>query len=524
MSLVANSQMSVAGDRAAHAPQPGARDCAAPVLSVRELTKRYGSHTALDRVSLDFHPGRIHVLFGENGAGKSTFITMLAGANLATSGELEMDGFRGVFQSVAQSRAHGIRAVFQEFSLVPQLSVAENIVLGEELVGAAGTLKRRAARDQALALIAELGFDLGVDACVGDLARGKQQMVEICKALRRPPRVLILDEPTASLSEHDAQSLFALVRRLKADGTAIVYITHRMHEIALLADEVTVLRDGRSIATVGADTPHDQLIELMTGRAVTSLFPPPGTHLGDVRLALRDLTLIAQPGVTQVKGVNLAVRAGEIVGIAGLVGCGKSEVGQACFGLRPVASGHIVLDDKPLRARHPADAIARGLWYSPADRKNDGLMQGCSAGENMALSGTLWGDMRGRLIRRRRERAVLERLSSRVAFAAERLDEPVGNFSGGNQQKVMLAKGLAQRIGVYVFDEPTVGVDVGARPAIYRYLSELAANGAAIVLVSSDLPELLGLTHRLLVMNDGRIVAEFQRDAFDERRILEKFF
>ena len=508
----------------ARAAAPARVDPAGPVLTVRELTKRYGSHVALDRVSLDIHPGRVHVLFGENGAGKSTFITLLAGANLASSGEVAIGDFRGVFDSVAQARAHGIRAVFQEFSLVPQLTVAENIVLGEEPVNGAGVLDRRAARTDAQTLIDKLGFDLSVDARVGTLPRGKQQMVEICKALRLRPRVLILDEPTASLSEHDAQSLFSLVRRLKSDGTAIVYITHRMHEIALLADEVTVLRDGKWIATVDADTSHDRLIELMTGRTVANLFPAQDHRIGPVRLEVRDLTLAAQPGITQVKHASLQVRAGEIVGIAGLVGCGKSEIGQACFGLRPVESGAMLLDNAPLAPRHPADAIVRGLWYSPADRKHDGLMLDRPAAENMALSGTLWGETRGVLLNAGREREVVTKLSARVAFDAARMHEPVGNFSGGNQQKVMLAKGLAQDIGVYVFDEPTVGVDVGARPAIYRYLSELAARGAAIVLVSSDLPELLGMCHRLLVMHDGEIVAAFDRDDFDEQRILEKFF
>jgi ribose transport system ATP-binding protein len=495
-----------------------------PVLRVRMLTKRYGAFVALDAVSIDFRPGRVHVLFGENGAGKSTFITMLAGANAATDGQLGIGDFEGAFASVAQARAHGIRAVFQEFSLVPQLTVAENIVLGEEPTLAAGLLDRRAARVQAEVLIAQLEFDLAADARVVDLPRGKQQMVEICKALRRRPRVLILDEPTASLSEHDAQSLFRLVHKLRDEGTAVIYITHRMHEITLLADEVSVLRDGKLIATVGADTPHDQLIELMTGRTVGDLFPEPDAALGPVRLQLRDLTLAPQPGVEQVRQVDLAVRAGEIVGIAGLVGCGKSELGQACFGLRPVAQGEILLDGAPLTPRHPADAIERGLWYSPADRKHDGLMLDRSAAENMSLSGTIWGEMKGVMLHPRLEKKALTRLSERVAFAARRMNEPVGNFSGGNQQKVLLAKGLAQAIGVYVFDEPTVGVDVGARPAIYHYLAELARGGAAIVLVSSDLPELFGMCHRLLVMHLGRIVAEFQRDEFDEQRILEKFF
>jgi ribose transport system ATP-binding protein len=385
-------------------------------------------------------------------------------------------------------------------------------------------LAKAQARSEARALIDRLGFALDADARVGQLARGKQQMVEICKALRRTPRVLILDEPTASLSEHDAQALFALVRRLKADGTAVVYITHRMHEIPALGDRVTVLRDGQQVATVAADTPEHRLIELMTGRTLANIYPPLAPVREQVRLAIEDLSLAPQPGHTTVRHASLQVRAGEIVGVAGLVGCGKSELAQACFGLKRLASGRITLDGDRVRFGHPADAIAAGLWYSPADRKQDGLALGLPAGDNMALSALRHGPLRGAWLRPRRERAHLQRLASMVDFAARRLHENAANFSGGNQQKVMLAKGLAQDIRVYVFDEPTVGVDVGAREAIYRCLADLSAAGAAILLVSSDLPELMGMTHRMLVMNEGRIGAQFERSDYDEHRILQQFF
>ncbi len=506
------------------AARPADLSAPAPTLRVLGLSKRYGQHLALDNVSLDLHAGEVHVLFGENGAGKSTLITMLAGAREPSSGHVEIGGHRGAFASVAQARGHGVRAVFQEFSLVPLLTVAENITLGEEPVRGAGLLDKGRARAEARALIERLGFALDPDARVGHLPRGKQQMVEICKALRRTPRVLILDEPTASLSEHDAQSLFALVRRLKADGAAIVYITHRMHEIPALGDRVTVLRDGQQVATVPADTPEQRLIELMTGRRLANIYPALPAAREQVRLSIEGVSLPSRPGRTTVREASLQVRAGEIVGVAGLVGCGKSELAQACFGLDRLAAGRIVLDGRTVQFRHPADAIAAGLWYSPADRKHEGLALGLPAGDNMALSGLRFGPVRGTWLRPRRERAHLNRLAARVDFAAPRLRENAANFSGGNQQKVMLAKGLAQDIGVYVFDEPTVGVDVGAREAIYRCLADLSGAGAAILLVSSDLPELMGMTHRMLVMNEGRISAEFQRADYDEHRILEKFF
>lgn len=493
-----------------------------PALRVRELSKRYGSHLALSPISLDFLRGRVHVLFGENGAGKSTLISMIAGANEPSSGTIEVDSHRGVFGSVNEARAHGVRAVFQEFSLIPHLTVAENITLGEEPTGRAGLLSRSAARVQARRVIDDLGFDLDPDAPVERLARGKQQMVEICKAVREEPQLLILDEPTASLSEHDTQALFALVARLRARGTSIVYITHRMHEIPQIGDEVTVLRDGRLVATVPADTPESKLVELMTGRALSDIYPAsvPVAPQAPVRLALHGVSTADD----SVLDASLEVRAGEIVGVAGLVGCGKSELAQACFGLQRIAAGELRVDGQVRRFRHPAEAIAGGVWYSPPDRKRDGLMMMRPARENIALSSLSFGELAGRMLRRRRESALVDQLSRKVDFPIGRVGESVANFSGGNQQKALLAKGLGQQVGVYLFDEPTVGVDMGARHAIYQYLAALGANGSAVLLVSSDLPELLGLSHRLLVMRGGRLTAEFRRDEFDERSILEQFF
>lgn len=514
MTLVAENRV---GPMAGEAIPAG--ECA---LRVHQLSKRYGSNLALSPTSLDFLRGRVHVLFGENGAGKSTLISMIAGANEPSSGTIETASHHGVFRSVSEARTHGVRAVFQEFSLIPYLTVAANIALGEEPTGPIGLLSPAAARAQAHRVIDELGFDLDPDTPVERLARGKQQMVEICKAVRQDPDVLILDEPTASLSEHDTKALFTLVARLRARGTAIVYITHRMHEIPLIGDDVTVLRDGRLVATVPADTPEAKLVELMTGRALSDIYPalPPVATQAAVRLALRGVSTAHE----SVVDATLDVRAGEIVGVAGLVGCGKSELAQVCFGLQRITSGEMLIDGQRRRFHHPADAIAAGVWYSPSDRKRDGLAMMRPARENISLSSLSFGHLAGRMLRRGRESELVGRLSRKVDFPTGRVGESVGNFSGGNQQKALLAKGLGQNVGVYLFDEPTVGVDMGARRAIYEYVAELSANGAAILLVSSDLPELLGLSHRLLVMRGGRLEAEFRRDEFDERRILEQFF
>lgn len=490
------------------------------VMSLRRLGKRYGTHWALKEISLEIMPAMVHVFFGENGAGKSTLISLLAGANQPTVGDISIGAHTGCFRSVNEARSHGVRAVFQEFSLVPNLSVADNIALGDEAAAWGGLLGKQQMRREAKALIARLGFDLNEQALVGDLPRGKQQMVEICKALRCVPKVLILDEPTASLSTHDTHALFALLAKLKEQGTAIIYITHRMEEIAALGDVVTVLRDGAWVASVPASTSETRLIELMSGRTLADLYPAPNTALGSVRLSISHLS--TQDGM--LSDVSLDVRAGEIVGVGGLVGCGKSELGQACFGLLGSTHGEICIDGKPVHFRHPAEAIAAGLWYSPPDRKRDGLSMMRSANENMLLSSLSFGPGRGIFLNRRAEEKASCYLSSKVDFPDNRLGEDVANFSGGNQQKVLLAKGLGQAIDVYIFDEPTVGVDVGARHAVYRYLSELSASGAAILLISSDLPELLGLSNRLLVMRGGHLVAQFERDNFEQHLILEQFF
>lgn len=511
----------------AHIHQPASQISAVKrdvVLSVHELSKRYGENVALAPVSLDFTAGEVHVLFGENGAGKSTLISMLAGANSPSGGTIEMGNLSGRFNSVGEARSYGVRAVFQEFSLIPHQSVAENIILGEEPVNSYGFLDKRSAICEVQALIDDLGFELDAHAKVASLTRGKQQMVEICKALRRRPKLLILDEPTASLSEHDSQALLELVLRLRDEGTSVIYVTHRMQEIPVVGDYITILRDGQFIDTVPADTDEDELIRLMTGRELSKIYPQPRADIGNVRLKLDNITTRRIPGHIQVHQASLSVRAGEIVGIAGLVGCGKSELAQACFGLHYLEEGTITVDGRSGRASHPSVAIANKLWYSPSDRRVDGLAMGRSCRENMSLSSYLFGPLRGGWVKRSAERELLTELSGRVDFDQRKLEDPVSNLSGGNQQKVLLTKAMAQDISVFVFDEPTVGVDVGACLSIYKALSDLSAKGAAILIASSNLTELMGLTHRMKIMSNGRFVAEFKREDYDEHKILEQFF
>ena len=496
-----------------------------PLLEMRSITKTFPGVKALDEVNLTVMPGEIHALVGENGAGKSTLMKVLSGVYPTGSyeGEIHYDGKLAQFRTIRESESVGIIIIHQELALIPLLSIAENLFLGNERA-AAGIVDWHETFAQTERHLARVGLSEPPSRLVGKIGVGKQQLVEIAKALAKDVRLLILDEPTASLSEHDSQILLDLVRRLKAQGTAIIYVTHRMHEIPAIGDRVTVLRDGQLIDTVPADTPEDDLIRLMTGRQMSKVYPEPCADLGDVRLRIDNVTTARQSGHVQVKGASLTVRAGEIVGIAGLVGCGKSELAQAAFGLHFLEEGSITVDGRTGRASHPSVAIRNKVWYLPSDRRLDGLSMMRSARENMALSSYCFGPLEGNWVKRSQETRILEELARHVDFDIGKLDDPVASLSGGNQQKVLLAKAMVQDISVYVLDEPTVGVDIGACLSIYRALAELSASGAAILIVSSNLPELMGLTHRLMVMSDGRFVAEFQRDEYDEHRILEQFF
>ena len=494
----------------------------APLLATVDLVKDYPGIRALDSVSFELAAGEVHVLFGENGAGKSTLISMLSGANRPTAGEIRMNGAPVTLGSVHEARARGISAVFQEFSLVPQLTVQENLFLGAEHA-TRGVLRKAEMRAEARRLLDDLGFRLDPHALVAHLTRAEQQMVEIAKAFRSDLSVLILDEPTASLTDHETDQLFALIERLTARGVGIVYITHRMAEIRRIGDRITVLRDGRYIATLAVeDATEDELVTLMTGREVGAIFPaldlpPPGEEVLRIEgLATRDGT---------VADATLAVRRGEIVGLAGLVGSGKSEVMQAAFGALPVAAGAVRYKGQDIRGISPKKAIRAGFLYLPADRRGEGLMMMRPVRENMslaALDARPFG--RGPFLDRAGEARRVAELAERFNLSPRRPEQAVDHFSGGNQQKAMLARSLTRQFDLIVFDEPTVGVDVGTRAAIYAFIVDLARAGTAVVLISSDLPEILHLTTRALVLHRGRVQAEFAGAEITEAAILANFF
>lgn len=496
-------------------------DRAPPVLEALAVAKEYAGARALDGVDFELRGGEVHVLFGENGAGKSTLISILAGARKPSAGRIRFRGRAVRLDSVHDARQLGIRAVFQEFSLVPQMSVEENLFLGAEATRG-GLLRKRELRRRAQALLDRLGFGIDAARRVETLTRAEQQMVEIAKAFGEEPAVLILDEPTASLTDNETDILFDLVGGLKANGVGIIYITHRMGEIRRIGDRATVLRDGKYVATVGAaDTADEELVRLMTGRAISEIFPAIRANPGERALAVESLTT-ASGGV---RGASFHARRGEIVGLAGLVGAGKSEVARACFGLEKIAGGRVRLHGENVTGLPPAKMLRRGLFYSPPDRRAEGLVMMRSCHENIALPalGGAAFSSRG-FLRHRNGVATTRQLAEKFRLAPMRMNRAVEFFSGGNQQKVMLAKSRARAAEVFVFDEPTVGVDVGTRSEIYRFMKELCEAGAAVVLVSSDLPEILNLSHRVYVFCRGEVGAELAGPAIAEDAVLSAFF
>ena len=491
-----------------------------PLLDLARISRQFPGVQALEEVDFDLRSGEVHVLFGENGAGKSTLIAIVAGALQPHGGQIRFHGEPIHLSSVHHARSLGISAVFQEFSLVPQLTVEQNLFLGAEET-AFGLLDKKALRARATDILERLGFPLHPAQRVALLSRAEQQMVEIAKAFRSDLSVLILDEPTASLTERETERLFALIEQVKARGVGIIYITHRMNEIRRIGDRITVLRDGRYVATVDARTPEQDLVRLMTGRVIEQIFPDIRFRPGEPMLEVERLTTAGGA----VNGVSLHVRRGEIVGLAGLVGSGKSEVARACFGLVPVSGGRIAFAGEPVTGLPSRRMLDKGFFYVPADRRDEGLMMMRSVRENVALPALSTPDFsRGFLLRRDAESARTRDLAKRLNLQPLRIEREADHFSGGNQQKVLLAKSLTREIRLFAFDEPTVGVDVGTRVAIYEFIRDLCQSGAAVLLVSSDLPEILHLTHRVYVMCRGVLTAELGGGDISQENVLRHCF
>ncbi len=485
------------------------------------VTKKFPGVVALDNIDFDLREGEVHVLFGENGAGKSTLINVLAGTYPPDAGKFFYRGREVSGLSPHRARIMGISPVFQEFSQVPDLTIEENLFLGHE-TSVAGVLKKSDMQRRSAALLAELGFDLDPTARVRDLSRAHQQMVEIAKALLHDVKLLILDEPTASLTESETTKLFALIAQLKSAGVGIIYVSHRMNEIKLLADRITVLRDGRKIDTMSADeVTENRLVELMTGRKIDVLFPKIEHRPETVLLRLDDVT--TRRG--DVRNVSIEVRAGEVVGVAGLVGCGKSELARLVYGLDPIESGKIEIEGQVWDQPSPGGALARKICYFPSDRVSEGLALIRPVRENASIAALDQPEIsRGRFLRLKSEKSLIRDIVDRLNLRPPSTEREVGNLSGGNRQKVMLARGLTREIRIFLFDEPTVGIDVGAKTEVYEHIKTLAEEGAAVLLISSELPEVLNLSNRLYVMHRGNLVAELKQGEISEEAVLSCFF
>jgi ribose transport system ATP-binding protein len=503
--------------------QAGAVPLRAPVLSLRKISKAFPGVQALRDVDFELLPGEVHILFGENGAGKSTLINVIAGVLPPGGGSMHLAGSGDVqFRSVQDGRAHGIAAMFQEFSLAPDLTVEQNILLNAEPLRFGFLLDERVAHRAVVELCRTLEFDIDPSAVVRGLSRAEQQVVELCKALLIDPRILILDEPTASLSDRDAELLFTVLRRLTAKGVAIIYITHRMAEIGAIGDRVTVLRDGRRVATLNAaETTRDHLVELMTGKKAGSAFPEILHSPGRLCLSLSSVSTLNG----RVRDVSLEVQAGEIVGLAGLVGSGKSEIARTCFGLETIASGQVVVDGKACTGLSPREMLQRGVCYIPADRRREGLLLEHPARENLTMAALDLPRLSYRgFLKRGEEQAMARELAARLQVRPMRLEQNASSYSGGNQQKMVLARALARDIRLCVFDEPTVGVDVGARYQIYEICRDFVEAGMAILLVSSELTEIINLCNRVYVVRSGAIAKHCERAEITEQNIVSAFF
>ena len=486
-------------------------------LELRGISKRFPGVVALNDVNLEVRAGDVHALLGENGAGKSTLIKTIAGVYRPDEGDIRVDGRTARIRNPHDAQALGISTIFQEFTLAPDMTVAENIFLGREPLRfpPLAIVDRGALIRHTRGVLASLDLQIDPHAKVKHLGVAQQQMVEIAKALSLDARLIIMDEPTATLTAHEIDRLFQAIDRLKRRGVAVIYVSHRLDEVKTICDRATFLRDGACIATVPvASTTIDEMIRLMVGRDLKDKFPKIAIEPREELLRVERLT---RKGVLH--EVSFSVRRGEIVGIAGLVGSRRTETARAIFGADPLDGGRILLRGAPVKVRHPADAIASGIALVPEDRKRQGIFALLSVRENVVLS-ALERFSRGGLLSLRREKQRAQEFISSLRVATPDLEKRVLDLSGGNQQKVVIAKGLNTDAEVFLFDEPTRGIDVGGKIEVYRLMGELLSRGAAIVMISSELPEILGLSDRILVMREGRICGEFTRAEATEEKIL----
>lgn len=489
------------------------------------ISKHFPGVQALDHVSLDVSPGEIHGLLGENGAGKSTLIKILSGAYHPDAGSIELGGQPIQVHNPHHAQEQGVVTIYQEFNLVPSLSVAENVFIGRE-PGRPPFISWSALQNQTRAITDRLGMNLNPMATVRDLTVAQQQMVEIARALSMESRLIIMDEPTSALSDHEVQQLFQIMRGLKAQGLSIIFVTHRLEEVIEICDRITVLRDGRN---AGSETVRNitikDIIRMMIGRSVDELFQRQASYAtGEVALRVRNLNRrgnTQDPNATVLQDISFEVHRGEILGIAGLVGAGRTELARAIFGADAFASGQIEMDGKPVKISSPEDAINYGIGLVPEDRKQQALFLALAVRENLSIA------MLGRLLRwkmfvnERQELDLMERYRQTLNVRMASPEQKIANLSGGNQQKVVIARWLALQPKVLIVDEPTRGIDVAAKAEVHMLLDEMAKNGIAIIMISSELPEILSMSDRIITMREGRLTGEVIRSEATEEKLMQ---
>lgn len=485
------------------------------ILELKGITKIFPGVKALNNVQFQLKPGEVHALMGENGAGKSTFIKVITGVHKAEEGEMFLDGKKVDFKGPRDAQEAGIAAVYQHPTSYPDLTVAENIFMGHEIIKS-GMIQWKEMNKKANELLAQLDAEFKATAEMGALSVAHQQMVEIAKALSMNAKIIILDEPTAALTKNESEKLYKIVDKLKSEGVSIIFISHRFEDMYRLADRVTVFRDSQYIGTYDVDgITNADLIKAMVGREISDLFPKPEVSIGAEVLRVENMCRAGY-----FKNVSFQVRAGEILGLTGLVGAGRTEVVESICGITKPDSGKVYLEGKQVRIKKPIDAIKHGLILLPEDRQREGLILSWGLGQNVTLP-TMGKYAKVGFNDNKKEREIAKTLLEEVDTKAVTIFDPASSLSGGNQQKVVVAKALGQEMKVVIMDEPTKGVDVGAKAEIYQIMGDLAKQGYGIILISSEMPEILGMSDRIIVMCNGKVTGELSRQEATQERILE---
>ncbi len=484
-------------------------------IEMTNIQKSFGTNRVLAGVDFDLREGEVHALMGENGAGKSTLMNILTGLHGRDEGKIVVDGQETYFANPKEAEERGVAFIHQELNIWPEMTVLDNLFIGKELTSGIGFLNMKQMKALAKEQFRKLAVTIPLTQEAGLCSVGQQQMIEIAKALMTQAKVIIMDEPTAALTEREIEKLFDVIRSLKKEGVSIVYISHRMEEIFTICDRITVMRDGKSVDTQAIpDTSFDEVVKKMVGRELTERYPARQPSPGETVLEVKNIS-----GKGRFENVSFSVRAGEIVGVSGLMGAGRTEMMRAIFGLDPLDSGEVWVRGKKVSIRKPDDAVKHGIGFITEDRKDEGLVLDFSVRENMALPNLFSFSSRG-FISGKKEQDFVDTLTKRLQIKTHSSETQARNLSGGNQQKVVIAKWIGIGPSVLILDEPTRGVDVGAKREIYQLMNELTERGVAILMVSSELPEVLGMSDRILVVHEGRISGELDHEQATQEQIM----